>query len=133
MNCQSQFESILELVNEIPDGQVATYGMIASLLPKLGPRQVGQAMSTLTTESTVPWHRIIGADGSIRPRVGGDLQRVRLRAEAITFTDTGRVRLRRHLWAGQSTAWLESHGCTVIDFLSIQSTWPARPAAIDGN
>ena len=48
-------------VEQIPAGRVATYGDIAELVGRGGPRQVGQVMSRFG--GGVPWWRVVRADG----------------------------------------------------------------------
>ena len=59
-------EAVLDIVNLIPPGKVLTYGDIAEVLEKGGPRQVGAVMSRGTAD--VPWWRVLRADG--RPPQG---------------------------------------------------------------
>ncbi len=58
---------ILNVVCLIPAGQVATYGEVVRLS---GPAQtlhvsVGYVLKHLSAEYTVPWHRVINAQGEI--------------------------------------------------------------------
>lgn len=59
-------EAVLDIVSLIPAGKVLTYGDIAEILEKGGPRQVGAVMSRGSAE--VPWWRVLRADG--RPPQG---------------------------------------------------------------
>ncbi len=54
-------EAVLDLVERIPAGRVATYGDLARLVGFGGPRQVGQVMSRYGSE--VPWWRVVRAGG----------------------------------------------------------------------
>jgi methylated-DNA-protein-cysteine methyltransferase related protein len=54
-------ELVLDVVERIPPGQVMTYGDIADLLGRGGPRQVGTVLSR--HGAGVPWWRVIRADG----------------------------------------------------------------------
>lgn len=54
-------EQVLALVEAIPAGRVATYGDIAAVVGRGGPRQVGQVMARYG--SAVPWWRVVRADG----------------------------------------------------------------------
>jgi alkylated DNA nucleotide flippase Atl1 len=54
-------ELVLSLVEQIPAGQVATYGDIAEMVGRGGPRQVGHVMAQLG--GSVPWWRVVRADG----------------------------------------------------------------------
>jgi alkylated DNA nucleotide flippase Atl1 len=67
-------EQVLSAVEAIPPGKVASYGEIAELLGRGGPRQVGWVMSH--HGSAVPWWRVVRADG--RPARGHEDQALRL-------------------------------------------------------
>jgi alkylated DNA nucleotide flippase Atl1 len=54
-------EQVLSVVERIPPGQVATYGDIAEIVGRGGPRQVGHVMALLG--GGVPWWRVVRADG----------------------------------------------------------------------
>jgi alkylated DNA nucleotide flippase Atl1 len=54
-------ELVLNVVEQIPPGQVATYGDIAEIVGRGGPRQVGQVMALLG--GGVPWWRVVRANG----------------------------------------------------------------------
>ncbi|XXE60161.1 MGMT family protein [Pseudomonas sp. R1-18] len=86
---------------QIPEGRVVSYGQLAELAG-LGraARWVGRALSQLPEGSSLPWHRVLGADGRLSLPVGsasGDEQRARLRAEGLTITNN-RVDIRRDGW-----------------------------------
>lgn len=55
-------ELVLSLVEQIPPGQVATYGDIAEMVGRGGPRQVGHVMARFG--GGVPWWRVVRAAGS---------------------------------------------------------------------
>src|SRR6185503_7676876 len=93
------YERIYAVIRRVPRGRVATYGQIAALarIP-LRARQVGYALHSLPRGSSVPWHRVINAQGRIstRPNSGGDLiQRALLEREGIRFDAADRVSLRQ--------------------------------------
>jgi alkylated DNA nucleotide flippase Atl1 len=67
-------ELVLSVVEQIPPGQVATYGDIAEIVGRGGPRQVGQVMALLG--GGVPWWRVVRADG--RPARGLEESGLRL-------------------------------------------------------
>jgi alkylated DNA nucleotide flippase Atl1 len=54
-------ELVLSLVEQIPPGRVATYGDIAEMAGRGGPRQVGHVMARFG--GGVPWWRVVRADG----------------------------------------------------------------------
>lgn len=73
-------EAVLAAVEQIPRGRVASYGDIAELVGRGGPRQVGRVMSTYG--SAVCWWRVVRADG--RPVAGHEEQALdRLRTEGV--------------------------------------------------
>ncbi|MGH7358469.1 MAG: MGMT family protein, partial [Candidatus Rokuibacteriota bacterium] len=99
---RSSYDRIYATVRRIPRGRVATYGQVASVAGLPGhARQVGYALHALPSGSSVPWHRVINAQGrvSARSRTGWEMeQRLRLEIEGVRFGDGGRVLLRRYLW-----------------------------------
>jgi methylated-DNA-protein-cysteine methyltransferase-like protein len=99
---ESRYERIYRVVRRIPRGKVATYGQIATLAGLAGhARQVGYALHALPRGTSVPWHRVINAQGkvSLRTRIGPELeQEMRLRVEGVRFDAAGRVSLKRFGW-----------------------------------
>ena len=59
-------ERVLDLVEQIPEGHVLSYGDIAELLGRRGARTVGTVMARFGSD--VPWWRVVRADG--RPAQG---------------------------------------------------------------
>lgn len=99
----ASYQKIYAIVQQIPYGQVATYGQVAELagLPRRA-RLVGYALFRVAPEMDVPWHRVINAKGEISMspfREGNDyLQRSLLEDEGIQFNQHGKVNLRQYLW-----------------------------------
>ena len=94
-------QRVLELVAEIPRGCVATYGQIALLAGRpRAARQVGGVLYGLAEADakTLPWHRVINAQGGISTyKVGaGELQRALLASEGVAFDAQGRCDLTRY-------------------------------------
>jgi methylated-DNA-protein-cysteine methyltransferase-like protein len=96
------YSEIYEVVARIPRRRVATYGQIAELAGIPGqPRRIGYALSALTGNAGIPWHRVINAKGMISSRsgIGPDkLQRRLLQKEGIVFDSSGRIDLSRFQW-----------------------------------
>ena len=59
---ESYVEAVLQVVEAIPPGRVASYGDIAEAVGRGGPRQVGHVMAL--HGAAVPWWRVVRADGS---------------------------------------------------------------------
>lgn len=96
-------ERIYAVVRRIPRGRVATYGQVAALAGLPGhARQVGYALAAVSESSTVPWHRVINARGTVSvrgPASGGAVtQRIRLEQEGVAFDAAGRVSFQRFGW-----------------------------------
>lgn len=117
------YAPVYGLVREVPAGSVASYGMIASLLPGVTARMVGRALGQLKEGTRVPWHRILNASGAIAPRSSAGKQRDRLAKEGVTFKKNGHVHLRCHLWEGPSQAWIDLSGMDPHDAMEILSGW----------
>jgi alkylated DNA nucleotide flippase Atl1 len=68
---------ILARVRSTPAGFVRTYGDVSPGAPR-----VAGAVLHACSDSTVPWHRIVRADGSLAK---GERQRALLEAEGVPF------------------------------------------------
>lgn len=65
LTISSDFQKrVLDIVFEIPYGEVVTYQWIAKQL-NTSPRAVGQALKRNPLPIVIPCHRVIGSDGSI--------------------------------------------------------------------
>jgi methylated-DNA-protein-cysteine methyltransferase related protein len=95
-------QRIWQVVALIPQGKVATYGDIARHAGLPGAaRRVGAALRGLPTDTRIPWHRVINAQGRISLPAKSNssyLQRERLEAEGVLFSGTAKVDLRRYRW-----------------------------------
>jgi methylated-DNA-protein-cysteine methyltransferase-like protein len=106
-------QRVYDLVAQIPQGRLATYGQIAELLGYWGcARQVGWALRRLNLPSEVPWQRVVNASGRISfspAREGSDwIQRQLLIEEGIPVTEEGLLPLRRYLWTPKLPISVES-------------------------
>lgn len=100
-------QRVYQQVARIPFGQLATYGQIAELMGAWGcARQVGWALRRLPLPSSVPWHRVVNAQGRLAmtlSRQGSDwIQRDLLLAEGIPVDPQGRLPLQLHRWRSES-------------------------------
>jgi len=98
----SKHERIWRTVRRIPVGRVATYGQVAEVagLPRQA-RLVGYALHALPEGSDVPWHRVIGAAGTISLPADSPshaVQRALLEEEGVPVTGRGRIDLARFRW-----------------------------------
>jgi methylated-DNA-protein-cysteine methyltransferase related protein len=65
VDADAYVEAVLTLVETVPRGRVTTYGALAQSVGYGGPRRVGRVMSTYG--GSVPWWRVVRADGSLPP------------------------------------------------------------------
>ena len=90
---------ILSVVEEIPEGCVATYGQIARLTGReKNARLVGRVLSMAEYYGRYPCHRVVNHAGRTAP--GWPEQRALLEDEGVTFKPDGHVDLKRHRWDG---------------------------------
>jgi methylated-DNA-protein-cysteine methyltransferase related protein len=92
---------VLEVIAQIPEGHVMTYGQVARVAGKpRNPRQVGDILQELHLESNHPWWRVINSSGRLSTyKVGtGELQKHLLEAEGIMIDTTGKISLERYRW-----------------------------------
>ncbi|MCY7333566.1 MAG: MGMT family protein [Pseudanabaena sp. CAN_BIN31] len=98
------YDRIYEIVRQIPEGRVATYGQVAELANLAGKaRVVGYALYRVDMQTLdIPWQRVVNAKGevSLSPlRFGTDyLQRSLLEREGINFSAAGKIDLRKYRW-----------------------------------
>ena len=64
------------------------------------PRIVGYALSSLNSDSDIPWHRIVNRHGEISSRAGNGpwLQRELLESEGVAFNKKGRIDMKVYQW-----------------------------------
>ncbi|EGP66425.1 6-O-methylguanine DNA methyltransferase, DNA binding domain protein [Streptococcus sp. oral taxon 056 str. F0418] len=95
---QEIIQSVLDLVDAIPSGRVATYGQIARLIgqPK-NARLVGRILSKSELYGGKhPCHRVVNAAGRLAP--GWEDQIHLLWAEGVDLKVNGCVDLKRYQW-----------------------------------
>lgn len=99
----SFFEQVYEVVRQIPEGRVASYGQIARLAG--APRKarfVGFAMhASPGMAGGVPCHRVVFKDGSLAPGFafgGPGVQKEMLREEGVLFADEHHVDMEACGW-----------------------------------
>lgn len=87
---------ILAVVQEIPEGRVATYGQISRLAGcSRSARYAGQVLARADLFGTYPCHRVVDRNGRLAP--GWPEQAILLEAEGIPVQD-GNVNLEKHQW-----------------------------------
>lgn len=88
---------VLSVVEEIPEGRVATYGQIARLIGRdRNARLVGKILSMSEYYGSYPCHRVVNHTGRTAP--GFCDQRRLLEAEGVEFSVNGCVNLKKYQW-----------------------------------
>ena len=99
------FERIYSVVQQIPAGRVATYGLIAQLAgnPRWA-RVVGYALHNNPLPGVIPCHRVVNRNGQPAQTFafGGEgAQRKLLEAEGIEFLPDGSIDLTVYGWTNE--------------------------------
>ncbi len=90
---------ILSVVDEIPQGKVATYGQIAKLIGRdKNARLVGKVLSMSQYYGEYPCHRVVNHCGRLAP--GWKEQKYYLLQEDIPMKDDTHVALSKCQWDG---------------------------------
>ncbi len=101
MACDNAFEQIYEIVKQIPEGKVATYGQIAILAENVRwSRVVGYALHVNPDPQNIPCHRVVNRFGEpSRAFAFGGVNRqiALLEKEGVRFED-GRVVMEEYQW-----------------------------------
>ena len=96
LNTDLSYE-VLSVVEEIPEGRVATYGQIARLIGRdRNARLVGKILSMAEYYGSYPCHRVVNHTGRTAP--GFYDQRQRLETEGVGFRTNGCVDLAKYQW-----------------------------------
>ncbi len=117
----TDYDAIHDLIREVRKGEAASYGMIASLLPGVGPRQVARAM--WTAPKGLAWYRIITASGAPADHSGAEEQRRRLKKEGVAFKKNGSVDWAQCRWKGPSQKWVTKNGRDIEEVMEIIAGW----------
>jgi len=94
------FNKIYDVVKQIPEGYVATYGQVAQMVGTRDARKIGWALHG-NKNLNVPCHRVVNKEGKVALNFafdGWEEQRKRLMDERVHFIDEMHVNLERHLW-----------------------------------
>ncbi len=86
-------EKIINVLREIPEGRVASYGQIARLAgnPR-SARQVARVLHSMSAKYQLPWHRVVNAKGEIVIK-DGDRQKELLVEEGVSVDEKMRIDL----------------------------------------
>ncbi len=88
---------ILSVVEEIPEGRVASYGQIARLVGReKNSRLVGKVLSRAEFYGDYPCHRVVNHAGRLAP--GFYEQESLLRQEGVELKANGCVDMKKYQW-----------------------------------
>ena len=88
---------ILSVVDEIPEGKVASYGQIARLIGRnKNARLVGKVLSQAEYYGKYPCHRVVDHAGRLAPHFSEQLYL--LLAEGVEFIDSNHVDMKKCQW-----------------------------------
>lgn len=98
----SVFKKIYDVVCQIPEGKVATYGQVARIAgnPRWA-RVVGYALHNNPAPGIIPCYRVVNRDGFVAEAFvfGGASQQISLlRQEGIEFQKDGSIDLTKYGW-----------------------------------
>ena len=92
-------ERIIRAIRAVPKGKVSCYRdvALAAGMPN-GARQAARVLHSMSEKHSLPWHRIIRADGSIAlaSGQGRELQIKLLRSEGVSVSKNGIVDIARY-------------------------------------
>ena len=96
-------QRVYEVVKQIPDGKVTTYGAVARAIgaPR-SSRQVGWALHSNPAFGEIPCHRVLFKDGSLTDGFafgGRDIQRQLLENDGVVVSDDFKVDLKIYGWS----------------------------------
>lgn len=93
---------VYEIVRQIPEGKVASYGQIACMAGSWrASRAVGYALHRNPYQGKVPCHRVVFQDGRLAKGFvfgGAGVQRQLLEAEGVEITADGCVNMNKCRW-----------------------------------
>lgn len=90
---------VLEVVEQIPEGMVMSYGDVAAAIGSRAPRAVGQVMAYYGSD--VPWWRVVRASGHpVHDHEAKALQYYRAESTPLLWSQNGvfRVDLKHARW-----------------------------------
>jgi methylated-DNA-protein-cysteine methyltransferase-like protein len=94
-------EKMIDIIRNIPEGRVMTYGQIAGLAgsPRAA-RQVVRILHSMSKKLRLPWHRVINAKGEIALKNDESYneQIMNLRIEGVEVGPSGIIDLEKYQW-----------------------------------
>lgn len=96
---ESFTERAINVIKNIPEGKVMTYGQIAKMAgsPR-GARQVVRILHSMSKKYQLPWHRVINSKGEIAIKEDESFheQLLSLQSEGIEIIDNRFINLKKY-------------------------------------
>ena len=107
------FNTVYQIVQEIPVGKVTTYGAIAACIgDKKGARMVGWALNgSICKTDKIPAHRVVNRYGLLTGKryFPGNTMTELLIAEGIKIIDNRIVNFQKHFWNPAEIGDINTH------------------------
>lgn len=95
-------QAVVQMIQKIPKGKVATYKQIAELVGRPGAvRGVVWILSSSSRKYRLPWHRVLNSKGKIafdKRSTNYRKQRLLLQREGVEFVTTDELSLPKYQW-----------------------------------
>jgi methylated-DNA-protein-cysteine methyltransferase related protein len=102
-------ENVIKIIQQIPAGNVMTYGQIAKLAgsPR-GARQVVRILHSMSLKYELPWHRVINIKGEIgiQDDEGAFTQKALLESEGVRFKGNKVLKIEKYRYEPKFE-WME--------------------------
>ncbi len=108
MDALSAADHILATNRAIPRGETAAYGVVAQRAGLPGRARMVARLLSQNDDPTLPWHRVLRADGrsAFPPDTPHHREQLdRLRCEGVRINDQGRVRATKHAKSVDEEVW----------------------------
>ncbi len=96
------YEKIFEIVRQIPEGKVSTYGLIAMKIgEKFSARVVGYALNNSHSIEDIPAHRVVNRNGLLTGKHHfnpSTLMQTLLENEGVQIEQDKVLNFKEHLW-----------------------------------
>jgi len=92
-------ERAINIIKNIPEGKVMTYGQIARIAGSArGARQVVRILHSMSTKYNLPWHRVINSKGEIglTEDESYNIQKLILQSEGVKIISHRKINLKEY-------------------------------------
>jgi methylated-DNA-protein-cysteine methyltransferase-like protein len=87
----SPFERFCIVLAQLPKGKVCSYGRLAEMASLGNARLTCRWLRALPSDSQLPWHRVVSAQGKLAELSNTAKQRRILEAEGVVCSEKGRL------------------------------------------